>query len=157
MHGSASRLDEVKTRISEYALFLTQEAQLELIDLEIKFKGGDIVIQVLADRPAGGITIDECSAFNKKIIQHIESEQFLTEGYEVEVSSPGLDRPLRTPRDYARMVNKELRILLSQPVNGRWEFKGVLKSVHEQAILLVCEGQDIVIPLANIRQGKQIF
>src|SRR3989338_2787065 len=102
---------------------------VELVDLKVNRYRGDVAIQIFADRPAGGITIGECSALNRRINETLERENLALD-YTLEVSSPGLDRPLRTKKDFARVIGKEIRFYLSEAVLERIEYTGVLKRVE---------------------------
>ena len=128
-----------------------------MVDLAVKYGAGQTHVEILADKPQGGITMGECAALNSQISKLIEGHQLIAESYTVEVSSPGLDRPLRTQKDFQRVINQPIICFLSQPVDGRIEYSGKLISVENGCIVLEQNGLKQEIPLGSINKGKQII
>jgi ribosome maturation factor RimP len=130
--------------------------QIELVELSHRYEGSDLVLRLLVDRPEGGITIGECASLNSEISRIIEAENLLPGRYVLEVSSPGLDRPLRTRSDFARCLERRVRVFLSAPINGRLEWEGVISRVGEESVSLDIAGTPLEIPLVKINKGKQV-
>src|SRR3569623_396172 len=129
---------------------LTQSKKLELVELKIGVQNKDVFIQVLADRPQGGIGIEECTDLNRSIVEAIDKVTIFSEdGYSLEVSSPGLDRPLMTSKDFLRNLNTLVRVLLKEKIAGKGEYQGVVKSVtdHDVTLLTAKENMEIVVPI----------
>jgi ribosome maturation factor RimP len=89
---------------------------LELVDLELKGRVGQQVLRVFIDKP-GGVTLDDCAEVSREIDALLEVEDPIPKGYVLEVSSPGLDRPLKSVRDFQRNVGKSLEIKIKKPVD----------------------------------------
>ncbi|MBF0489012.1 MAG: ribosome maturation factor RimP [Candidatus Omnitrophica bacterium] len=139
---------------------IAQSLNLELVELKIATHQKDVMIQVLADKPRGGIGIEECTLLNRSIVEAIDKEAFFSEdGYSLEVSSPGLDRPLVTFRDFSRNINLEVRVLLKEKVLGKGEYVGVVKSVTEDVLTLLTtkEQKEINVPINLIQQGLLVI
>jgi ribosome maturation factor RimP len=139
---------------------ISQSKGLELVELKIGGRINDVMIQVLADRPQGGIGIKECTDLNRSIVEAIDKEAFFSEvGYSLEVSSPGLDRPLMTSKDFLRNLNAPVRILLKEKIAGKGEQEGVVKSVteHDVTLLTTKEQKEIIVPIDQILKGLLVI
>src|ERR1051325_479681 len=106
-------VQEQQRRIYEMINDIAQCQSLELVEVKFGIHQKDVLIQVLADRFQGKISIEECTRLNRAIVEAIDKESFFSEdGYSLEVSSPGLDRPLVTYKDFIRNMNAEVRLWL---------------------------------------------
>lgn len=146
-------LEELRGMMSDYL-----EGQgLDLVDLIYRYEGRDLVLRILVDKPEGGISLDECSALNSKISRILDEKDILKEKYILEVSSPGVDRPLLTKRDFIRCINKKARFFLNGPINGKMEWEGLIAKVGDEVVYVQIQNEVIEIPLKNIRKAKQII
>lgn len=149
-------LDDLKGQIEEIALPFLQNLQVEIVEFHLRPHKGKIFIDILADKPKGGITLYECSLINKHIIQRIEEGNLISEDYIVEVSSPGLDRPLKSPRDFSRVMGRRVRVILQEAILEKSEYAGVVKSVNEKEVLINFKNNIVNIPLEKIVKAVQI-
>ena len=101
-------IGELKTLLKEYLLPLN----FILVDILSRYERGSLYLTVLADRPQGGITLDECAALNRDIGDLIEEKSIIMGSYILEVSSPGLDRPLKTSDDFSRFTRQKVKFFL---------------------------------------------
>ena len=108
-----------------------------LVDITYRKEGRLMVLRILADKK-GGITIDECAKMNETIGETLDKEDFIPEKYILEVSSPGMDRPLKTKEDFLRLLGKRLRVHTYEPIEGRREFAGALEGVEGDSIAVSC-------------------
>lgn len=158
-------LEELEEKIKNISLPLVEELHLDLVELRIRRpirsrsagQGRTIVIEILADRPTGGITIEECSVLNRNIYQKIETEQLLEEEYTLEVSSPGLDRPLKTQKDFLRVIDRRVRVHLLEPLNNKREYEGQVREVNENQLVINGNAHSIAIPIEQIALARQII
>lgn len=123
----------------------------ELVDLE--FQGG--VLRLYIDRK-DGITVDDCEKVSHHLSGVLDVEDPIPGGYTLEVSSPGLDRPLRKPADFAHQTGQRARIELTVPQNGRRRFSGVLSGVDQGDVLIEVDGQPFRLPFAQIGKARLI-
>jgi ribosome maturation factor RimP len=130
-----------------------------LVDLRFyKNQIGALILEVLADRAQGGITLDECAALNRELSAFLEQDSApLDFRYTMDVSSPGLDRPLRTAADFRRAVGRELRIFFEVALEGKSEMEGILESVADQEIRIKTSQKSIEIPLDKVNRAKQVI
>jgi ribosome maturation factor RimP len=152
-------LEEVKEKLIGLATPLCQKLSVDLVELNVRRQGGEIAIQILADRPMGGITIEECTLINRGMIDAIDATAVLPpEEYSVEVSSPGLDRPMKTRKDFLRVVNQEIRFMLNGPWQGKQEYTGVLTEITDTAVVVSTEKYGIIeIPMDKIFKGYVVL
>lgn len=134
-----------------------QAHNIELVDLIYHYEGKDLMLRILADRPEGGITLDECSFLNQEISQILDQMDLLQQRYILEVSSPGLDRPLTQKNDFLRSLNKRTRFFLNTAVKGKIEWEGTILKVENDVISVRAKDEMIEIPLAKINQAKLVI
>ncbi len=152
-------IDTISAHVSSLLAPLALQLGLEIIELKITQPRGDVQIQVFADLPMGGIGIDECTMLNKELVEALDAAAVLpSEHFTVEVSSPGLDRPLKTSKDFLRNLNYNIRLFLKEPVNGKREAVGVLMAATATTVTLFTKQKlELVIPLADIERGLLIL
>jgi len=132
----------------------------ELVDVERSGKGG--MLRVFIDKPAGtgsdkpaGITVDDCA-----VASHHLSRVLVVENVDysrLEVSSPGLDRPLKKERDFARFAGQKARLKLRVPLDGQRNFVGVLRGVHAGKVELEVEGKVLSFDLTNLDRARLVL
>jgi ribosome maturation factor RimP len=132
----------------------------ELVGIELSNRGR--MLRIFIDkRPAGeqqagtgGITVDDCARVSNQVTRVLEVENI---DYDrLEVSSPGLDRPLRKEADFVRFVGEQARLTLRMPVAGRRNFTGVMRSVAQGKLELEVEGGMVSLDLANIDKARLV-
>ena len=152
---------EQDLKIYEIANTVSQSQGLDLVEVKIARHKKDVLIQVFVDKLQGGIGLEECALLNRSIVEMIDKEGFLSEdGYSLEVSSPGLDRPLLNYKDFLRNVNSEIRLWLNEKVENKIEYKGIVKLVTKEGLVLSTTTKDqkeIVIPLGKISRGLLVI
>ncbi|TDQ82358.1 ribosome maturation factor RimP [Dongia mobilis] len=116
------------------------------------------VLQVMAE-PADGrvMSVEDCARVSRAISAVLDVEDPISGAYSLEVSSPGIDRPLTRPKDYDRFAGHEAKFETHEPVDGRKRFKGVLKGVRNDAVEIESEGEIVVLPLASIAKAKLVL
>jgi len=129
----------------------------DLVDLKIHRNGLTVNLQVLVDKVQGGISLAECSRLNREIVEAIERENLIEQHYVLEVSSPGIDRPLRTKKDFAMVISREVHFFLLEPVAEKIEHQGQVKEVREEHVVIDSPLGEIAIPLDKINKAKQII
>jgi len=117
------------------------------------------VLQVMAERLDGaGMTVEDCADISRALSALLDVEDPITGAYTLEVSSPGIDRPLVRPQDYERFAGFEARVECGQPIEGRKRFKGRLLGLSGSgAVRLVVETGEVDIPLVDIQRAKLVL
>jgi ribosome maturation factor RimP len=115
-------------------------------------------LQVMAEPVSGrAMSVDDCADISRAISALLDVEDPITGTYSLEVSSPGIDRPLTKAKDYERFLGHEAKVETNAPIDGRKRFKGAIKSVDAKAVELTVEGADIRIPFADIHKAKLVL
>lgn len=123
----------------------------ELVELERSTKGG--LLRVFIDKP-GGIHVDDCALVSNHLSRWLAVENV---GYErLEVSSPGLDRPLRTAKDFARFSGQKAKLKLRVPLAGQRNFVGVLRDAEAGKVGLEVDGQLLSLDLGNVDKARLV-
>ena len=120
---------------------LDQEA-VELVDLQYARGGGRSVLRFFVDK-AGGIKLDDCEYLSNRIGALLDGSELVPESYTLEVSSPGMDRVLKKERDFLRFVGHRARVRLKTPENGQRNFRGFLKPMERNQVVLE-SGENVV-------------
>lgn len=147
--------EELSLKIQTMIVPLITELGLELIELNLKRHGKVISVQILADKPAGGITIEECTFINRSLNRMLEEQNLISDDYEVEVSSPGLDRTLKTQKDFLRMMGRRVRFHLLEKIAEKLEHSGIIRAVSEESVIVETKSATITIPLEKISKAVQ--
>lgn len=125
---------DIVEKIRELTANFLQEKRIELVDIVYRRESGGMVLRLLVDRE-GGITLGECSYLNEEIDRILDEAGLMTEKYLLEVSSPGLDRPLKTKRDFERVMGKKIRVHTYEPIEGRRrDCEGIVNSVDDEKV-----------------------
>lgn len=146
-------VENVKAAISG----ILQDEGIELIELKFLRTPQGQILRLLVDRAGGGINVGECAMLNRRIIELLDKEAIIADDYILEVSSPGLDRPLKTKNDFLRCLNKKARFFLLEPVNGRIEYDGLIEKVEGDSAWINVNTVLLELPIAKIRMAKQIL
>jgi ribosome maturation factor RimP len=128
----------------------------ELVDVWLGSEFGRRVLRILVDRP-GGITIGECADLSREIAPHLDVADLIQGSYTLEVSSPGIQRPLKRARDFERFRGEKLVVRASSPIDGRRTFRGLNKGIDTEGQLVVEDletHRTYYIALADVREAK---
>ena len=150
-------MSETKKIINEVSPLVEgflHESGMEMVDLEFRFESGRWTLRIFIDKE-GGVTVDDCANVNKELGYLIEAKNIIDYHYVLEVSSPGLNRPLKKEKDFMRSIGKMIKLELARPVNKRSKFTGRLTNVKEGMIsLLVDDGSLVELPLKEIDKAR---
>ena len=127
--------------------------------VRVQLSGGDrLRLQVMAERQDGqAMVVDDCADMSRAISAILDVEDPIAEAYTLEVSSPGIDRPLVRPRDFERYAGHEARIETNVSVNGRRRFRGRVLGIEGDVVRVAVEGEDIEVPFSAISKAKLVL
>lgn len=123
--------------------------QFELVDVEYVKEGSNWYLRIYIDKQ-GGITIDDCEIVSRALSDILDVKDFIEDSYILEVSSPGLSRPLKKDKDFQRNMDKEVEIKLFKPFEKRKDYSGVLKAFDADTVTVEEEGKEIVFNRSDI-------
>jgi ribosome maturation factor RimP len=126
---------------------------LELVDIEYRRESKGWVLRLILDKE-GGITLDDCTRVSQEVGRNLDVEDFIQTPYTLEVSSPGLTRPLKTEKDFMKYCNRLIKVKTVDPIENRRQFKGRLLGVSEGRIEIEGEGGVFQIPLSNVAKAN---
>lgn len=143
----------ISKRIENLVKQIVEAEGLELVDVEFK-SGPRGVLRIFLDKP-GGVNISDCQKISSRAGASLEEEDFIKSEYVLEVSSPGLDRPLKREADYKRYKGKLVNISLYAPLEGKKNFIGHIINAGNNKVTLKEKNEKVIdIPIADIAKGK---
>ena len=122
---------------------------VELFVVDYVTEGQDWYLRVYIDKE-GGVTIDDCQAVSRAFNEILDKENYISDQYIFEVSSPGLTRPLKKEKDYEKSLGRLIDIRLYKPVEGKKEYTGVLKEYNKDVIMIEADNSMITIERSNL-------
>ena len=152
--SDSNEQQSLELRITELAEQIAASMGMEIVLVEIKGDGNHCVIRAYIDQP-GGITLDDCEQFSKRFSVSLDVEDWIPFRYVLEVSSPGVNRPLVKEADFLRFCGKNAKIRTRSPIEGQRNFKGKIVGVTEGRLELeVAPGKQIEIALTDIEKAN---
>lgn len=145
--------DRVTATIQGFAEPLLADMSMELVEIQFRREGHGWVLRLFIDKE-GGITIDDCAAVSREISAYLEVEDLIDHAYHLEVSSPGLERPLRKREDFIRFAERLVRIKLREPINGQRVLIGTLLGFEGEMVLLEMDNETVRIDMENIAKAR---
>jgi len=148
-------------RVRELAERVAARYGLDIFDVELKREAGQQVLRVVVDRPGPAakpeesVSIDDCARVAEDLGTLLDVEDVIPTEYTFEVSSPGLDRPLRSADDYRRFAGRWAKIVTSEPVQRQTAFAGRVKGIEGEDVLFESEGKKLMkLPLRLITRAR---
>ncbi len=128
---------------------------VELLGIEYISAGNNSVLRLYIDHE-NGIDVDNCAEVSRQVSAILDVEDPISTEYSLEVSSPGVDRPLFTKPHFEAVVGETVEVKLGMPLNGRRKFKGLLETVEGDNLVVVVDGEDFDLPISNIDKANLI-
>lgn len=133
-----SKKEEYEQKAEAMLLPIVDEHGFELVDVEYVKEGGNWYLRAYIDKE-GGIAVDDCEVVSRAFGSMLDEKDFIEDSYILEVSSPGLGRPLKKEKDYVRSMGKELEIRTYRAIDRQKEFFGVLSAYDENSVTITME------------------
>ncbi len=141
-------------KINDLGRRIVEEAGLEMVHLDFEQQRGGWLLRLFIDKPEG-VTLGDCQAISEQFGAELDALDLMERSYTLEVSSPGLDRPLRTEADYRRFTGRRVAISTFEPVLGRRHFTGRLKSFESGVATVVDDREtEYAIPRQKISKAR---
>ena len=152
-----AKREEYEAKAEQFLTKLLAEYQFELVDVEYVKEAGNWYLRAYIDKE-GGITVDDCEVVSRRFSDWLDQEDFIEDSYIMEVSSPGLGRPLKKDKDFERSLGEEVEIRLYKPRNKQKEFTGILKAYDKDTVTIETEdGTEEVFNRAEIALIRLAF
>lgn len=141
--GEKMKKNVLEDMVTKMVLPILDKYEFELVDLEYTKEGPHFYLKVFIDKP-GGITIDDCQKVSEQLSELLDEKDPIDDNYFLEVSSPGLDRPLKKDKDLEKSIGKDIEISLYKQVDGKKKYIGRLTKFDEKSILISDEKENII-------------
>ena len=145
--------DQIITAVELFARPVLDDMGLELVEVQFRRESAGWILRLFIDRE-GGVNVDDCALVSRQISAYLEVEDIIENAYNLEVSSPGLERPLKKKEDFVRFAGRKARIKFKEPIDGQRVFTGILGSVDENKITLSVDGQQMEIDLDAVARAR---
>jgi ribosome maturation factor RimP len=148
-------MDATVEQVWHLAAPVAAQQGMEIIDIEFQREGGrgGRILRLYLDKE-GGPNMDEISRVSRALSDVLDSADAIESSYTLEVSSPGINRPLRRPEHFARFVGKRIRVRTRDPIDGRRSFLGILNQAAGDKIVVVQDGKEFTIPFNLIEKSN---
>lgn len=151
-----AKREEYESKTEELVMPLIEQNNFELVDVEYVREGGNWYLRVYIDKE-NGINVDDCELISRALSDLLDEKDFIDETYILEVSSPGLGRPLKKDKDFERSLMEEVEVKLYKAKDGRKDFKGILKSYDKDSITIEEDGAELIFRRKEIAQVRLAF
>ncbi|NWF98395.1 MAG: ribosome maturation factor RimP [Nitrospirae bacterium] len=145
-------MEEIKQKLFILAKKIADQHSVDIFDIEILGKG-KMLLRIMIDKPEG-VTLDDCEQFSRSLSALLDIEDPFEGPYTLEVSSPGLDRPLKKPEDFENNTGKLARIVTSEKINNQSFFIGRILKVQNNIIVILTKEKEIKIPFDKIKKAN---
>ncbi len=152
-----AKREDYEQKTEKLLLPIIEKNQFELVDVEYVKEGSNWYLRAYIDKD-GGITVDDCEIVSRALSDLLDREDFIKDAYILEVSSPGLGRPLKKDKDFSRSIGEEVEIRLFKPLNKKKEYIGLLQAFDKKMVTVQVENEEILqIPRADIALIRLTF
>jgi len=132
-----------------------EETGKELLGVEFVSAGKHSILRIFIDHE-NGIDVDDCAEVSRQVGAILDVEDPISTEYNLEVSSPGVDRPLFEKDHYQAVIGETINVKLSIPLNGRRKFKGKLSAIENENLIVIVDGEDYQLEFSNIDKGNLV-
>ena len=140
-------------KIKKIILPVLESQEVELVDIEVKGRVGSQVLRIFVDKE-GGITLDQCTRVSREISDILDITNLVQGKYQLEVSSPGIDRPLKNEKDFGRNINRKVKIVYLKDKKEKRTISGTIQAVDINSVSIQSDKKIINILLENIQSAK---
>lgn len=152
-----SKRETYEQKTEELLTPILAEHQFELVDVEYVKEGGNWYLRAYIDKP-GGITVDDCEVVSRALSDLLDEHDFVEDAYILEVSSPGLGRPLKKEKDFARSIGEEVDVKTFRAIDHQKDFTGILRGYDKEKIVLEMEnGEEMEFARADLALVRLAF
>ncbi|RAK11127.1 ribosome maturation factor RimP [Halanaerobium saccharolyticum] len=151
-------MGKVAETVTDFVLPIAHSEDLNLIDVEFLKEGSDWVLRIFLENKDGDLTIEECETVSRALSIILDEEDPIDKSYILEVSSPGLERPLKTEEDFERFKGELIEVKTFKKINGQKKFVGILKNFEKEKIILNLKNEEeIAIDYSLVARANLTF
>ena len=145
----------ISAQVEELVMPIIETTNLELVEVEYVKEGAQWYLRVFIDKP-GGVGLEDCQAVSGELEKVMDEKDPIPQSYILEVSSPGIERPLKKPEDYRRFAGRLVSVHTYAPVNNQKKFIGQLIGLNDIGVQLEIDGQRVVVPLEKVSSTRLV-
>ena len=152
--GISMDTKRVIERIEEILIPVLQQQGLELVEITLRVEGGRWILRVTIDREEG-VQVHHCTAVSRELSVHLDVEDLIPVKYFLEVSSPGLDRPLKDEKDFERFAGRLVKIKTARSISGRRKISGTIEGISDGVVSVILDdGIKLRVPVEDISSAR---
>jgi ribosome maturation factor RimP len=153
---SETAAEQIIDTIASLAAPIFADLGLELVEVQFRREQAGWVLRLIIYRSTG-ITVDDCAKVSREVSRLLDVEDLIDQPYHLEVTSPGLDRPLKTARDFARYQGQKVKVVTNTPIKEQHVITGLIAQVGETGVTVTTEGESIAVPYERIARAKLVI
>jgi len=146
---AATVIESVET----VALPVLEELGLELVEVQYRREQNGWILRLIIDKQEG-VTLDDCAVVSREISQLLDIEDFIDQAYNLEVTSPGLDRPLKSLADFERFVGRKAKVKTTEPIAGKHVFIGTINRTAGETVVLGVDAEEVTILFSQVAKAR---
>jgi ribosome maturation factor RimP len=152
----SSRVLSIAEQVANLVEPELEDMQFELVDVEYLSRHGKWVLMLVIDKE-GGVTLDDCALVSREIGDLVDVKDIIIHEYVLEVSSPGLDRPLKKEKDLERAIGKKIKVKTVVPVMGRRNYTGYLRNYQKGILYMELESGPVELPWKEVDKANLVY
>lgn len=145
--------DTVDNQVEALVLPVLDELGFELVEVQFRREQRGWVLRLTIDS-RDGVSLDDCAAVSREVSQLLDIEDFIDQAYSLEVSSPGLDRPLKSMADFRRFIGRRARVKTIEPIDGQYVLIGTIKHAAGETVTLDVDRMEVNIPILQVSKAR---
>ena len=145
--------ETVVEAITSLVMPVLQEKDLDLVDVLYRRESSGWVLRLLIDKE-DGVSLDDCTAVSREVSHLLDIEDIIEQAFNLEVSSPGLDRPLKSVGDFQRFAGRKAKVTTKEPIEGNQVFMGRINKVEDELITMEVGQQELCIPFSEVAKAR---
>lgn len=148
-------MEETLLKIEKVVIPAIEKREVDLVDLEYIQEGGYLYVRIFIEKPEGDITLEDCGSLSNEIDEAIDA--LIPHKFFLEVSSPGVERPLKKESDFVRFNGEKIKLSLKHKLNDNKNFEGIIEDFKDETLFLNIKGEILEIPFKEIKKANIVF
>lgn len=148
-------MEETLLKIEKIVIPAVEKRNLNLVDLEYLQEGGYLYVRIFIEKPEGDITLEDCGSLSNEIDETIDA--LIPHKFFLEVSSPGVERPLKKQADFIRFNGEKIKVNLKHKLNDNKNFEGIIEDFKDETLFLNIKDKTLEIPFKEIKKANIVF
>ncbi|WP_300358786.1 ribosome maturation factor RimP [Fusobacterium sp.] len=148
-------LDETIVKIENIVLPVLKEMELELVDVEYLQEGGYWYVRIYIEKLDGDVSLDDCAEVSMKVEDDID--RLIDKKFFLEISSPGVERPLKKEKDFVRFIGSKVKVSLKHKIDEKKNFEGILSKFENDTLFLSVDDTELEIPFKEVRKANLVY